>query len=867
MHESRREFNFSDSELLSMMAILHVGPKVDTKGLRNAFFIQIKEHHSDKGGTVQKSQEITRAYRILKQYIDAAILLPGSKNENTFGKKDKGQNAGPSTSRSGCRPTAQGAQRPPDEFEDFGDFEDAGGKRRRRRGGGARYNNNGHRDEQANDRGNGEPSDETNDANATGKASPAQKFINNYTYAPEDFSTYNDPMERRDRQKDGVRKLRGGLLLYKDFQRGQTLPPEFQEMGTVYSEDDLVDNPIFEHILVKLQIPLANANSMHAFVEKMRTFVHICWAFDGGASQDARIVLQKAQLTQLSQDDDSIYEIKVPAKSFDEELLTPGLHVEVRSPADGRLCASAVIEKLKLDTHSIIVFFVDPLRLGRVLSSSNKVNVAINCSAFVYRSQLRSIEYMASSKHGRDMSQLVFPKLTFSESFEQFEEKRSKEICEMTFREEQNHNYNAEQKNAIYSILSKAHHPWPFILFGPPGTGKTITLIESIRHLVLQSDQNRILVCTPSKMAADNFAEALLDHDFLEPKYVFRMHSLSTMAYNRNKRLDCISYLAKEAKNRFFGIPDRHNLKMFRVIISTLSTSSYLVSAGGLRGFFTHLIVDEASQATEADTWIPIGGLVGPQTSVMFAGDPKQLGPVVRPENLKWFGFDNSLMKRIMYGDVYSQADDRVFVTLKQTYRSHYAILRPCSYLFYDNILQVDDGQGDFHKLTEWEGLPTKGFPVIFHSSRGSKDEQGFNKSHHNLFEAELVRHYVERILKETKTAENAIGVISPYRNQVLKLRHILGSFPGVNVDSVEGFQGSEREVIIISTVRQIDIGFLRCDLRLNTSISRAKYLLIVIGNEDVLSDHGTWRKFVYYCRYHGGFLNRDGEKMEEITN
>uniref|UniRef100_A0A914GRM9 RNA helicase n=1 Tax=Globodera rostochiensis TaxID=31243 RepID=A0A914GRM9_GLORO len=842
MPESRREFNFSDSELLSMMAVLQVGPKVDAKGLRNAFFMHIKEHHSDKGGTVQKSQEITRAYRVLKQYIDASVLLPGSRTESKF----NGSKAGPSSSRSGCRPTSQGAQGPSDEFEDFGDFEDVGGKRRRRRG--TDQQRDGHNAQPNGD----ERSSGTTNGTSAGVPGSSRKFINNYTYEPDDFSTYNDPMDKKDRQKDGIRKLRGGLLLYKDFQRGQTLPSEFQEMGTVYSEDDLVDDPIFEPILSKLQIPTANSSSMHAFVEKLRTFVFICWAFDGGASQDARIVLQNAKLNQISEDDDALYEIKVPSKSFDEELLTSGLHVEVRVPSDARQCASAVIEKVKL---------------GRVLNASKQVNVAINCSAFVYRSQLRSIEYMENAKHGRDMAQLVFPKLTFSESFEQFEQKRARELNEMTFRDDQSHNYNAEQKNAIYSIVSKAHNPWPFILFGPPGTGKTITLIESIRHLVLQSPQNRILVCTPSKMAADNFADALLDHNFLEPKYAFRMHSLSTMAFNRNKKLDSISYLAKEAKNRFFGIPDRHNLKMFRVIISTLSTASYLISAGGLRGFFTHVIVDEASQATEADNWIPIGGLVGPQTSVVLAGDPKQLGPVVRPENLKWFGFDSSMMKRIMYGEEYSQADDRVFVTLKQTYRSHYAILRPCSYLFYDNILQVDDGQGEFHKLTEWSGLPTKGFPVIFHSSRGSKDEQGLNKSHQNQFEADLVRQYVERILEETNTNEKSIGVISPYRNQMMKLRHMMGCYPGVTVDSVEGFQGSEREVIIISTVRQMDIGFLRCDLRLNTSISRAKYLLIVIGNEELLSQHITWKKFVYYCRFHGGFLNRDGEKLEQIEN
>uniref|UniRef100_A0A915M6T8 DNA2/NAM7 helicase-like C-terminal domain-containing protein n=1 Tax=Meloidogyne javanica TaxID=6303 RepID=A0A915M6T8_MELJA len=129
------------------------------------------------------------------------------------------------------------------------------------------------------------------------------------------------------------------------------------------------------------------------------------------------------------------------------------------------------------------------------------------------------------------------------------------------------------------------------------------------------------------------------------------------------------------------------------------------------------------------------------------------------------------------------------------------------------------------------------GFPIIFHSSRGSEDEQGVNKSHQNTFEANLVCKYVQRILAETNTQEKDIGV--------LRLRVMLASYPGVTVDSVEGFQGSEREVIIMSMVRQYDLGFLRCDLRINTSISRAKYLLIIIGNEALLSLHATWKKLV----------------------
>jgi len=340
------------------------------------------------------------------------------------------------------------------------------------------------------------------------------------------------------------------------------------------------------------------------------------------------------------------------------------------------------------------------------------------------------------------------------------------------------------------------------------------------------------------------------------------MHSLSAMTNTRNKKLDPIQYIPKETNYRFFGIPTRLNLMMFRIIISTLSTSSYLISADGLRGYFTHIFVDEAGQATEADTWIPIGGLASPGTSLILAGDPKQLGPVVKLNVSSSFGYSQSMLKRLMDTEAYYAADDRSYVQLQNTYRSHFNILRPSSYLFYDNMLVGNDEDETLHRLCGWEGLPTKDFPIIFHSSIGSKECQGHGFSYFNEFEIEKVSEYVERIINETGTEESDIGIISPYKCQVFKLRQKLKARPRLTIDSVEGFQGSERDVIIISTVRTESLGFLRCDLRLNTTISRAKSLLVVIGNDDLLRGHESWRKFIYYCKYHGGYLDSKGTKL-----
>ncbi len=100
-----------------------------------------------------------------------------------------------------------------------------------------------------------------------------------------------------------------------------------------------------------------------------------------------------------------------------------------------------------------------------------------------------------------------------------------------------------------------------------------------------------------------------------------------------------------------------------------------------------------------------------------------------------------------------------------------------------------------------------------------------------------------------------------------MKLRKALSTNKAVTIDCVEGFQGSQREVILISTVRTMSLGFLSCDLRLNTSISRAKSLLVVIGDERLLQQHLNWKKFIFYCHFHGGFIGHEGGNGELLMN
>uniref|UniRef100_A0A914NG92 J domain-containing protein n=1 Tax=Meloidogyne incognita TaxID=6306 RepID=A0A914NG92_MELIC len=173
----RKEFNYTDKEILSMMMELKVTHTINLVELRRAFFKQIKAHHSDKGGAVQKAQIITQAYRVLKQYVEAGIMLPKA-TQNAFHQPSTSADFG---GRSGCRPNQSAPRAAPDGFEDFGDFQDVKSKRRKKFGGMSNGKNN---QQQESDDARDEPSTGGKPKNINIKA---QKFVNGYTYLKEEF--------------------------------------------------------------------------------------------------------------------------------------------------------------------------------------------------------------------------------------------------------------------------------------------------------------------------------------------------------------------------------------------------------------------------------------------------------------------------------------------------------------------------------------------------------------------------------------------------------------------------------------------------------------------------------------------------------
>lgn len=433
---------------------------------------------------------------------------------------------------------------------------------------------------------------------------------------------------------------------------------------------------------------------------------------------------------------------------------------------------------------------------------------------------------------------------------------------------------NAEQFTAVKNILLGLHRPFPYLLFGPPGTGKTVTLVEALKQVCHQIPTSNILVVAPSNSASDLVAERLLEH--LAPSQIFRMYSanLSPSRVSR-KLLKCCNYLPDR---KCFSFPSKGKLQKYRVVIATLATSGKLVTAEMPLNHFSHVFVDEAGHALEPECLIPIVGLMspwdaserGPGGHIILAGDPRQLGPVIRNPLARGYRLGVSLLERLMELPVYQRQENGYFnpqmlTKLLKNFRSHKDILHIPNELFYENELEVFADEVVSESLSHWERLPLRGCPIIFHGVQGRDLRESCNPSYYNPEEIKVVVEYVVALLEgkgglRTRVREEDIGIVSPYRKQVLKIRSLLQkrNRGGVTVGSTEEFQGQERMIIIITTVRsnpdllsrdvRHNLGFLRNEKRFNVAMTRAKALLIIVGNPRTLSEDRCWRRLLTFC-------------------
>lgn len=450
---------------------------------------------------------------------------------------------------------------------------------------------------------------------------------------------------------------------------------------------------------------------------------------------------------------------------------------------------------------------------------------------------------------------------------------------------------NEKQQQAIFHIISETSRPYPYLIFGPPGTGKTITVVEAILQIRKLKPEAKILVSAPTNSAADEIAKRLIG--FSKAVNMFR-YVAASYPY------DLIDVNVKPYSNcrDSFYYPDMKEILNYSVVITTLITAFRLVNGGTPPKHFSYVFIDESGQATETETLIPIVGILTNEQNkglihgqVVLAGDPQQLGPVIHSSKAKDYGFGISMLERLMThctsykrNENSDSYDSNVLTKLINSYRSHPAILNLPNKLFYHGELLPPPKD---HLLPNvaigWSELPNKNFPVMFHSVMGKDDREANSPSYFNLQEVDIVVQYLEKLIGNRmsgmKIEESHIGVITPYRKQVHKLKKACSKkkWDKLRIGSVEQFQGQERLIIILSTVRsdikfavediKFHLGFIQNKKRFNVAITRAKALLIVIGNPNLLQHDIYWKSFIEYCKDNGSFVGTPFELHSETID
>ncbi len=435
---------------------------------------------------------------------------------------------------------------------------------------------------------------------------------------------------------------------------------------------------------------------------------------------------------------------------------------------------------------------------------------------------------------------------------------------------------NRTQEEAVNRVL------WAkdvAVVHGPPGTGKTTTLVEAIYETLRR--ENQVLVCAQSNMAVDWISEKLVDRGvnvlrignptrvndkMLSFTYErrFEAHPDYEMLWSIRKAIRELRAHRKRGdekyhqkierlKERATELEVRINAQLFgeaRVIACTLVGSANRLLEGQK---FGTLFIDEAAQALEAACWIPIRRV----SRVVLAGDHCQLPPTVKSIAALKGGLGKTLMERIV------ENKPEVVTLLKMQYRMNEEIMRFSSDWFYGNMVESAPEVKyrsilDFDIPMTW--IDTSQFAVD--GLQFTEEFVGESFGRINKAEAELtllvLEEYFKKIGKQRILDERLdVGIISPYRAQVQYLRRQIKKKEWakpyrqlISVNTVDGFQGQERDIILISLVRANDdgqIGFLRDLRRMNVAITRARMKLIILGDASTMTQHPFYRKLYNY--------------------
>lgn len=455
---------------------------------------------------------------------------------------------------------------------------------------------------------------------------------------------------------------------------------------------------------------------------------------------------------------------------------------------------------------------------------------------------------------------------------------------------------NPTQERAVNEVL------WAkdvAIVHGPPGTGKTTTLVEAINETLMRESQ--VLVCAQSNMAVDWISEKLVDRGInvlrignptrVNDKMLgftyerrFESHAdypqlwairkaIRELRKNRKKGSENYHQKMDRLKSRAAEIELRINAELFgeaRVIACTLVGSAHHLLEGMK---FGTLFIDEAAQALEAACWIPMKRA----SRVILAGDHCQLPPTVKSIAALRAGLGKTLMERI------AENKPEVVTLLKIQYRMNDEIMRFSSDWFYGGkvesapqikyrsvldyehpITWIDTSNEENQITIEGEDAPEDPASAANQNSDLNFKEQFVGESFGriNKAEAELtlltLAEYFTKIGKQRVLEERIdVGIISPYRAQVQYLKKLIKKYEFfkpyrrlISVNTVDGFQGQERDVILISLVRSNDegqIGFLKDLRRMNVAMTRARMKLIILGNKNTMTKHPFYKKLWEY--------------------
>ncbi|KAK5168108.1 uncharacterized protein LTR77_006676 [Saxophila tyrrhenica] len=453
---------------------------------------------------------------------------------------------------------------------------------------------------------------------------------------------------------------------------------------------------------------------------------------------------------------------------------------------------------------------------------------------------------------------------------------------------------NYEQSKAIDTVLGGRYGPVPFIVSGPPGTGKTKTVVEMALQLLQRDNGAHILLCAPSDPAADTLVRRLSMH--MNPPQLLRVNASSRSFPEVSNTI--LPYCHIE--DGIFSLPSFAQLMKAKAVVITCRDANMLLQAllctpkeapYKPRLHWSGLLVDEAAQAIEPEALLPLSVVAPPSSDAVreedwplfvMAGDQHQLGPRTA---LKAPEIQTSLFERLLDRPFYCQhplarskgsggsvrplTQDMLpilrpaFTDLIRNYRSHPAILAMPSSLFYHDTLEPEATNTD--SLLSWPRWQCRGWPVLFVSNTAADELEQDGGGWYNVKEAFIACEYASSFVQAGLLQPSEVCIMSPFQAQVKVLRKVARadfSLPGLNIGPLEAFQGLESRLVIICTTRTRDrfidqdvargLGILHEPKRFNVALTRAKEGLIVIGNASVLVRDRNWSAWLRFCRRNG---------------